>query len=64
MFQAREALAVAHSFGSVHRDPKPANLVVARGADRMRTAEVLDFSISNRSAVSLRARWLWSGPPR
>jgi serine/threonine-protein kinase len=44
--QACEALAEAHGLGVVHRDLKPGNLFVVRGADGLDSIKLLDFGIS------------------
>ena len=46
LLQAIDAIAEAHAMGVVHRDLKPGNLFLARGADGTRSIKVLDFGIS------------------
>lgn len=46
LLQAIDAIAEAHAMGVVHRDLKPGNLFLARGADGTRAVKVLDFGIS------------------
>ena len=44
--QAAEGLHAAHRQGVVHRDLKPDNLIVARGADGLEIVKVVDFGIA------------------
>ncbi|HEX4340913.1 MAG TPA: serine/threonine-protein kinase [Polyangiaceae bacterium] len=46
LLQACEGIAEAHSRGIIHRDVKPANLVVARQHDGSTIVKVLDFGIA------------------
>jgi serine/threonine-protein kinase len=46
VMQACEALASAHSIGTVHRDIKPENLFLTRQAEGVEIVKVLDFGIS------------------
>ena len=46
ILQACEGVAEAHALGIIHRDIKPGNLFVARGADAIPLIKVLDFGIS------------------
>ncbi|HWA77429.1 MAG TPA: serine/threonine-protein kinase [Polyangiaceae bacterium] len=46
VMQACEALASAHSMGTVHRDIKPENLFLTRHAEGVEIIKVLDFGIS------------------
>jgi serine/threonine-protein kinase len=46
VMQACEALASAHSIGTVHRDIKPENLFLTRHAEGVEVVKVLDFGIS------------------
>lgn len=52
LLQAIDAIAEAHAMGVVHRDLKPGNLFLARGADGTRSIKVLDFGISKSVARS------------
>jgi eukaryotic-like serine/threonine-protein kinase len=65
MLQACEALAEAHSLGIVHRDVKPANLFITRGADGTPLLKVLDFGISKTpvTGVHLTATQAVMGTP-
>jgi serine/threonine-protein kinase len=67
--QACQALAAAHARGIVHRDVKPANLFLARGADGKRCLKLLDFGISKQrvdrvSACSLTGTHTVLGSPQ
>ena len=44
--EVAEGLGAAHEVGVVHRDVKPSNIFLVRGADGRETAKVLDFGIS------------------
>jgi eukaryotic-like serine/threonine-protein kinase len=46
MIQACEGIAEAHARGIIHRDIKPGNLFLARGAGALKQIKVLDFGIS------------------
>ena len=46
VLQAGEALAEAHALGMVHRDVKPANLILTKRADGRALVKVVDFGIS------------------
>ena len=46
VLQACEALAEAHALGVVHRDVKPANLMLTKGAAGSPCIKVLDFGVS------------------
>ena len=50
--QALEALAHAHDRGFVHRDVKPANLLVATGADGAEVVKVADFGLARAYEAS------------
>lgn len=48
VLQACEAVSEAHAMGLVHRDLKPDNLFITRGADQREVVKVIDFGISKR----------------
>lgn len=48
LLQTCEALAEAHAVGLIHRDLKPDNLFISRGADGEDVLKVIDFGISKR----------------
>jgi serine/threonine-protein kinase len=52
VMQACEALASAHSIGTVHRDIKPENLFLTRHAEGVEIVKVLDFGISKVALTS------------
>jgi serine/threonine-protein kinase len=54
MIQVAQALAYMHEHGWVHRDVKPANILIADDAE----ARVIDFGLTERSVKSKWRRWL------
>ena len=46
MIQVLSGLHVAHQAGIIHRDLKPGNIFIAKDADGMETAKILDFGIA------------------
>src|SRR5699024_4516533 len=57
--QVVAAVAYAHSKGLVHRDLKPGNIFLTRGAEGEETARVLDFGLAKFVDHAARK----SGPP-
>ncbi len=51
--QIAEALGEAHELGMVHRDVKPANMFVKRGADGRLRAKLIDFGVSKNALTTL-----------
>jgi len=54
--QVCRALAAAHARGVIHRDVKPENVFVVRGADGAERAKVIDFGISSTGSFTGRDR--------
>ncbi len=48
LLQTCEAVTEAHAIGLIHRDLKPDNLFISRGADGQDVLKVIDFGISKR----------------
>lgn len=55
--QAAEALAAAHSVGVLHKDLKPANILVTRGSDGTPQAQLTDFGIGLLTDASRLAQY-------
>jgi len=60
--QACQSLAEAHAAGLLHRDVKPANLVLCRAADEVDIIKVLDFGIVHHVAEPVSREPLASKP--
>lgn len=58
--QASEGLAYAHARGIVHRDVKPANILVARREGRLQ-AKLVDFGVAQVAQSSLTQQGIWMG---
>ena len=51
-WQVADALAAAHSLGTVHRDIKPDNIIVKRQTDGTELAKIVDFGIARAIEVT------------
>ena len=58
--QACEGLAYAHERGVIHRDVKPANILVIRRGKRL-TAKLMDFGVALVSQSNLTEQGTWMG---
>ena len=58
--QACEGLAYAHEHGVIHRDVKPANILVIRRGKRL-TAKLMDFGVALVNQSNLTQQGIWMG---